>query len=333
MKLKNYNAIDLMKLIMAVVVIAIHAVPLRYCTIGWLNTSYALLTQLAVPFFFVATGFLLGKKMSWPYIDKSALETLKKYISRTVKLYVLWSAIYFPLALVEYVSNQYSVSTSVLSYLRGFFLIGEHNCSLHLWYLLSTIYGLMLVYALLSKKVPPIAVGIVCIAAAYLSWGFDWLSQTPAALPEGWNTLRDILLVTIRDGRILRGAYYLPMGMFLAHRSPRARAGVALFALGCMGVFFIKYMYDLGIAACTAGLFIVVEKIELKDSPRYAVFRKMSTVMYLIHMYVLTFCIRFSDGPGVSGAKYFLVTTAVSALAAAACVLVSESAAKQRRGR
>lgn len=59
---KNYNSIDLFKLIMAVCVIAIHTNPLYKCDNKIIVNIYNTVVGVANPFFFLSSGFLIGKK-------------------------------------------------------------------------------------------------------------------------------------------------------------------------------------------------------------------------------------------------------------------------------
>lgn len=54
---KQYNSIDLMKLIMALVVVAIHTEPLVRCENIVVLNLYKAISDVAVPFFFIASGF------------------------------------------------------------------------------------------------------------------------------------------------------------------------------------------------------------------------------------------------------------------------------------
>ena len=59
---KQYNSIDLMKLIMALVV-AIHTEPLVRCENIVVLNLYKAISDVAVPFFFIASGFLVLDKV------------------------------------------------------------------------------------------------------------------------------------------------------------------------------------------------------------------------------------------------------------------------------
>lgn len=61
-KSNNYNSIDLFKLIMAICVVAIHTNPLYSCDNKTAVSIYNTVVGVANPFFFLSSGFLIGKK-------------------------------------------------------------------------------------------------------------------------------------------------------------------------------------------------------------------------------------------------------------------------------
>ena len=61
-KSNNYNSIDLFKLIMAICVVAIHTTPLYSCDNKTAVSIYNTVVGVATPFFFLSSGFLIGKK-------------------------------------------------------------------------------------------------------------------------------------------------------------------------------------------------------------------------------------------------------------------------------
>lgn len=56
-KVQNYNAIDIMKVVMAILVVFIHLNPLRDFGNELDFFSSIAITRIAVPFFFMASGF------------------------------------------------------------------------------------------------------------------------------------------------------------------------------------------------------------------------------------------------------------------------------------
>lgn len=59
-KKNNYNSIHLGKLGMAILVVAIHTRPFMNCSEGILFQLYTAVLSLAVPYFFIASGFFIA---------------------------------------------------------------------------------------------------------------------------------------------------------------------------------------------------------------------------------------------------------------------------------
>ena len=90
------NSLDIAKFIMAIFVICLHTHPFRSIEPFPL---FEIITNSAVPFFFMASAFLLFQKF---YHSKMDLTIIKNYIKRMIKLYVIWNIIYLPISIYGY---------------------------------------------------------------------------------------------------------------------------------------------------------------------------------------------------------------------------------------
>ena len=158
---------------MAITVVAIHTQPLIHCSNVIIMDLYAGFIKLAVPFFFISSGFLIGKAG----IEEKA-DVIKKRLDKTVRLYLIWSLVYLPLAVLEYVNDGHGFLYDVCLYFRGLILIGEHYNSWILWYLLSTIYALLSLYLLEKFKCNRKWILLICICIGVIfGTGFDMLTS------------------------------------------------------------------------------------------------------------------------------------------------------------
>ena len=98
---KNYNSIDLWKLIMAICVVALHTNPLINCKNYIILSIYFSIVKMAVPFFFLTSGFLLGKKMNKEISNELIV---KSYLQKILKLYFKWMLIYTPLTIYHFIT-------------------------------------------------------------------------------------------------------------------------------------------------------------------------------------------------------------------------------------
>lgn len=310
----NYNSIDLFKFFMAIFVIAIHTEPFAGVSNGFILKIFNSTVSLAVPFFFLASGYLLAKKLNWPFNSSDDITAIKKYLFKMIKLYAFWSLIYLPLAVYRYVTGKYSLLSSVLSYIKGFFILGENYNSWILWYLLSTIFALVFILICAKLRFSPyltVAIGLCLISVGI---GFDYLVSYSSTLPTILSSLKNLIIVTLGSGRIFKGAFYISCGMLLAHKKINQLVGLPAFLISYVLNYFISNSFVsayITIISCVS-LFITAENIKLKDSPVYPILRKMSTSMYFIHLYVFTFYYYLVYRQKVFGLDSFLVTTFIS---------------------
>lgn len=325
----NYNSIDLGKFVMALCVIAIHTYPLQNCTNPVILAVYDSFMEAAVPFFCLATGYLLAVRMQWPYHSQESIEVIRNYLFKIIKLYFIWSAIYFPLAIYEYIVTGRPVMLSVINYVQGLVFIGEHYNSWMLWYLLSAIYALVFILICLRCRVSPYMILVAGIIFLFIGAGLDVLMTSEAVLPVFLQQLQKIISYTIANGRILRVAFYIPCGMVLARKKTNLWiSGIVFFAAfagRCLiGSVFIKSIL---VAVYAVALFAVTVRINLKNSEWYPILRKMSTVMYFIHMYVWTFyyfIMYMHLGKTNYGADSFFVTTVICLAIACAYICIRD---------
>ncbi len=298
---------------MSLCVVAIHTHPMENCSNVFALNIYASIVSLAVPFFFIASGFLLSIKLHHPYDSEESIQIVKVYAARMIKLYLLWSVIYMPLALYQYIylDHKHSWLWYVASYMRGLIFIGEHYNSWILWYLLSTIYSLQMIIILLKKHVSLYGIafiGAVIFLSAYL---IDCLVSYKGPLPVFLSALQLLIRITIANGRIFRGMLYIPLGMLLAHKTFSVKIAYPLF-VAC----FISTMLSNGIVksisgvVCAVSLFVIVLEFQ-SDSHVYPFMRKMSTVIYFIHMYVWSIGYKILYGQKHYGLDMFLMTASV----------------------
>lgn len=129
--------------------------------------------------------------------------------------------------------------------------------------------------------------------------------------------IRALIQYSIGSGRILRGIYFLAIGMYLAHKPLKFGTGVLLMVLGYVGnIVCFQYIFLRGLftVVCTTGLFIVLVGIKLTDSKYYFIMRKTSTVIYFIHLYIWTIYYGICYGEKTYGIDCFIVTLIASIL-------------------
>ena len=321
---KSYNSIDLMKFLMALVVVSIHTEPFWYTTNLSLLYAVETLRNIAVPFFFIATGFLLVKKE-----ENGADGVIKKHMFKTLKLYLVLSLAYLPLAIYYYFTRQKGFLFSVIHYIRGLVVTGEHYNSWMLWYLLGAFYYLF-VFSFFDKlkfdhkKTPVVLLifGMVFTCLISILQNSNEVSLSPSLL-----SIKNIISDTIVDDRLFRPFVYISMGMLIARAKKKLVVFTGIPAL-VIGYIFTLISYTYGIEWRYAlivtrtvwiilgayGLFSVSILLSLKDNPVYGYLRSLSSFMYFSHMWIWTCLYYFIYGEKTYGMMYFVATVGISVL-------------------
>lgn len=321
----KYNSIDLFKLIMAFSVIAIHTNPLVKCsnTVGL--AIYDSFVRIAVPFFFLSSGFLLANGLN--YDDRECdLRKLKKYLFKIIKMYVVWMFIYTPISVMNSINLNISFKRAFLYYLRGVFFTGEQYNSWHLWYLLSTIYTLIILMVLVRVKLNSKYLIIMSIAFIILSLSLDCFVVMQIESNSILKYTQKIIINTVMNGRICLGMVYIPIGMILK----RIKIQTWMYAL----LFSVGFILDCAISnpICSELLLIVssicffgiVINISLRNKNIYPLFREISTITYLIHMYVWSVYYWIVYGKKNQGIDSFLVTSIMSVAIAVIYIMIKK---------
>lgn len=139
----KYGLIDHFKVVAAILVIAIHTGPFTTYSdyADFLFTG--IVARLAVPFFFIASGFLLFQKLKGdPAQDKV---TIHRYVSKIGMLYVIAILLYVP---VNLYAGYFTYDFSMYSLLKDIIFDGTMY---HLWYFPALIIGVYLAYFLYSR--------------------------------------------------------------------------------------------------------------------------------------------------------------------------------------
>lgn len=120
----NSLTIDICKFLGAYMVVAIHTTPWNLFGTGAFNTVYLNFIYCAVPCFFMASGYLLAGRMEWPLTEKDNLPKVAHAFFKMLKLYLLWSLAYLPLAIFDYRRSGFGVREAAIRYIKGLVFSG-----------------------------------------------------------------------------------------------------------------------------------------------------------------------------------------------------------------
>lgn len=295
---REYNSIDLMKFICSLLIVAIHARPLNSYS---LLADYVLthwLARIAVPFFFIASGYLLFVKTDYVNFDKNIP---LRYAWKLFKLYSLWTLIYLPLILRDQIlADQGGAAHALVMWVRSFIVEGYG----HLWYLNASVFAVLILTFLIGKKVSIKRIfgwaGFLYCIGLFDQPYFGILEQLKG-IDVIWTLLTIIkkIIITTRDG-IFMGFLFMGMGMLFAYKPVfiKIRTAVVLFVIS-MFLFLCEVMlvrhfhlvrgYDtcLFLAPASFFLFYIILHIELPSNKIYKHLRRWSVYMFLLHPIVL----------------------------------------------
>ena len=287
---------------MAILVVALHARPFMDISADLDYYISGVLSRLAVPYFFMVSGFFLFSKMP---IGKISWERIKRYCIRLGKIFLAWTIIYMPIA-VYAVWHENNHFHKLLVIMRDTIFRGE--LMYHLWYLHASIIAVITLYFLFSRglKLKAIIVlalflhlilimsrGYYGLYVQYLA-DFDIIKISIAMLSK---------LFSSGNGWTF-GLLYMSVGGFFAwHRNRYSLAILApLLLLALVGFFTESYFimaYDLlnpsnkGNTASYVMLLLVIllflwsVNVNLKDNPIYKHLREQSLFIYLVHPWFL----------------------------------------------
>lgn len=280
---ENLKIIDLLKLLCAIGVVAVHTEPMvAFNSNLWLvSTVYHV---LPVPFFFMASGYLLFRKVELP-LKCDGKNVLKRYLIKIVRLYIVWTILFLPLIIWGY-KNETSAIVVMLKFIRGVFLVGENAYSWPLWYLLGVIVPILLLYTWLSLHIS--LKKILCFSIVFTVLGeiIKYLHRE-----QMYTSIIDIyysLFVTTRNGLFI-GLIYVVLGMLSFYwKSLSSFFLIGMLMCGCLGClynipfseFFFAYAFFNLVLKCN---FSGVSNAVAVNC------RKISTIIYFTHMYWVVF--------------------------------------------
>lgn len=299
---QNYNAIDLAKFICAILVVMIHVPPFgTSIETKWIDIlSFFVrnyLARIAVPFFFVTSGFFLYKKTS---LNELNISLIKQYVLKLLRFYILWSAIYFPFNLMVIISADRPFYAGV-GYIRDFIFFRSYS---HLWYLNATIFAVVLITYLLYKRITIKKILVIAFifyfAGLFAQSWFGLILPLKENAPHIWTILKliQMVIVTTRDG-LFAGFLFVGLGMLFAFdkvnmtRKQALIGFVVSMTLMFIEVFSLEYFnfireYDkyLFLVPATFFMFSIIRDIKLPDHKIYKNLRILSSLVFFIHPWI-----------------------------------------------
>lgn len=308
---KNFNSFDIAKFVCSILVVIIHTAPFGehettnvFSYVGFFVQQG--LCRLAVPLFFIFSGFFLYRKTP---LNKFSYEPTKKYIIHILKLYLLWSLIYLPLQLLDILHNTKGILYGIGSYIKKFIFVGSYS---HLWYLNALLCSVSIVSFLLHKKFSPkkiLCISLILYVLGLFGDTYYGLITSLFDVPFIGNLLSLYFQIfdTTRNG-LFFAFFFLSLGMFLSENKLLLNKRKSLlFGMGSVFMLLIETFilnkfnlpkdYNIYLFAIPVCLFcfLYFKTIKLKDNNIYIYMRKISSLIFYGHMWIFQLVIIISN--------------------------------------
>lgn len=324
--MKTFNAIDITRVIAAILVICVHTDPLYHYSEASNYFIVSVLARLAVPFFFVTSGFFFGKKIS---LEKKQFEDLPKLLSmlkRLATLYFIWSIMYLPLQFYSWLNSNRNMGYW-LTYLQKAIFEGSYYT---LWYLVGLIVALFVSYLLFKLFKPRL---VLLLSFILFVIGTLFQSYYEVWSQMAWFDWYYNFFLTTRNG-LFFGTFFVSLGIFLAHtrRNFTLQANITLFVVTFLLLTFEAFnmmnsefpkgsgMWIM-LGPTVLFLFLGLKRLRLPTKHYYKYTRPISFLMYVSHG---LFMIVFSHIFEINSLLYFLVILLLTAVFSVLIVVLSK---------
>lgn len=215
-KRKIIPSLDVAKFVCAIVVVMMHTSPLDDINKDFQYAFFNSIARLAVPLFFVISGYLCFRKTTCENFD---FAVPKSYVLKTLKLYILWTIIYILQFFYQsvYICEKGYVY-GVVSAIDAFLFTGYRQ----LWFLRALAVAVLLIGLALKKqfKIRTIMlIGFILYLLGQLGQGYFFIIKPLEDVPIVWSTLQlaQGVIQTTRNG-IFEGVIYVSIGMLFAYK-------------------------------------------------------------------------------------------------------------------
>ena len=208
----QYKSLDLFKFFFAIVVVMIHTRVFNDIQEGFNNIFMKSFCNIAVPFFFVTSGFLLSEKTK-SMAGEERKNAVKKYVLHILKMYFVWAILWIPWKVLYYISVGHFGLEDLTVYLQEIFIKG--NAGDALWYLHALFFSVLILYALRSK----IGIGLITVISL-LFYLFGVLIMSWGILLRGAPIDLFVKYMNKGDCWLILGMPFVSMGMYISEKRP-----------------------------------------------------------------------------------------------------------------
>lgn len=282
--------VDIMKYLMALGVVAIHVASGSCCGIAFPDLMTWFI-RLAVPFFFVTSGFLLQRELTSKTKDERN-GFLRLRCVKIFKLFISWILIYLPISLILFPYGENPIYKLIVSIVISILVKGEISYAWPLWFLYSLLLISLGFWATNQSKVLR-NFFILTICVFYLAYqSITYLE--PSEFPYYVQILYKFLPI-----RALGGGGYLLCGIVVYNLFSKI-ANVGCF-IGMLVISLLLFfngfpLFELfgGVAVFLFATFITIGRMKLSHNMRI-----QSMWIYYLHMYAIFAIVMLSRSYGI----------------------------------
>lgn len=306
---KEYPAVDVFKMLCAILVIMIHTKPFE--NHFWLDAAIGMVTRFAVPFFFTISGFFLFQKV---YCNEGKKWTIiGQYLIRLLRFYIIWFVV---LRIVDILFGGSTIK-SVGYYIKQFFFTTDGSA---LWFVPALIWAILFVSILLRKIQSKF---IFYISVVFLLVGYCF--STMLSITEKWpivQVLKPMVNFIGVQGAVFFAFPYVAMGAMIAQSilKPEIKKDIIYVILFfvCLGVEsiimvrrFNAPLTFLWVAAMPMTYFTtrLTLTLPIKNKSNYYILRKISSLCYVLHIAIFKIIAYVFQITGFSDQQHLVLTT------------------------
>ena len=294
-KNSNYYCIDILKLFFSLCIVALHTHLFldSNVTLHWYSSHC--IWRIAVPFFFVTSGYFFSKKVKNSSHPKKVLFNT---IRRLGTLLIFWLIVSLPLQIHSLLLQQLSTDKIIIELIRSviFYPWGA------LWYILALIVAYILIYPFLKRKkyILPLIIGFLLYLFAIFSNSYYFVIEGTWLQSIIDDYLR--IFISSRNGLFV-GFFYVSIGNYLTTKKESSiNKNIFISIIGLVGLIletaFIRdkhYIEDnslfFSLLIIVPAIFELAKRINVKKDSKK--FRNLSIGIYVLHRPILGYLTYF----------------------------------------
>ena len=271
---------DILKFLMAIVIISLHAGISKVFSIP-VSTFISNFQGLAVPVFFLLSSFLFFEKLSCS--QPSTSKNLWQFEKRILYLYLLWSIIMIPITIYLHHYERMGL-LGILIWIKDFFFDYTFFAS---WFFGALLIGMPIVFVLRHKPM------VLLLISGFLYVVFSFYGMMPEIITKPFELYHLYLGVPQRS--FLCGIIWLGLGFLLSHYKLLERIKEWYYKKRDNRLFFCLFILLVGLTLSVIidylqlfGVLSVVILFYLIRGERYNIevcklLRQCSIIMYCVH--------------------------------------------------